>query len=54
MGKLSVLCMEMEGDGELPRINAEASCFNEGLLSDTEGLPSPQALFDQFQTEFDQ
>ena len=26
-----------------PRINAEASCFNEGLLSDTEELPSPQA-----------
>ena len=26
-----------------PRINAEASCFNEGLLSETEGLPSLQA-----------
>jgi hypothetical protein len=31
-------------DVNYPRINAEASCFNEGLLSDTEGLPSPQAL----------
>jgi heterodisulfide reductase subunit A-like polyferredoxin len=26
-----------------PRINAEASCFNEGLLSETEELPSLQA-----------
>jgi hypothetical protein len=26
-----------------PRINAEASCFVEGLLSETEELPSPQA-----------
>jgi hypothetical protein len=26
-----------------PRINAGASCFNEGLLSETEELPSLQA-----------
>jgi hypothetical protein len=26
-----------------PRINAEASCFNEGLIGETNELPSPQA-----------